>query len=335
MKTSSFKHYCQIHTLFFYPNAVILKKKNRVYFTIRLKGKNQAKIYPKRAYEWVVFLDRYHPQKIREIQEYFGFTDSLQNILNPSNILPMTNNGLKQAAKRIYGKGGKQAINTILETRNIRFQRKYPISMAFKGLLSYNYLTNHQINATVSKKEIKLCRRFLKKFTETRRMILIEQINEDPTIFLDLVAIQHLREIPSDMLRRANLRELHDFVLQHIYNFGRSNIISEPNEEIKYKDHVVRAIDSTNAQLQNTDLRLILPQDTDTLKTWGYLMHNCIYRLYRHLAVSGQSILVGVLKNGKLTYNIELKQGKIRQFYAACNQHPEREDYDRIVRLLG
>lgn len=66
----------------------------------------------------------------------------------------------------------------------------------------------------------------------------------------------------------------------------------------------------------------VIPQTNIDLADWSNKMKNCISG-YAQRAKKGEVLLLGVQKDEKLLYNIEIKSGKVIQFMAKSNSRPD------------
>lgn len=77
--------------------------------------------------------------------------------------------------------------------------------------------------------------------------------------------------------------------------------------------------------------RFVLPRTAGDLTRWSNLLSNCLGD-FRRAAMTCQSHIVGVERNGQLKYAIELTpQRRIRQFTGTANRPPPDDQHDLIV----
>lgn len=79
--------------------------------------------------------------------------------------------------------------------------------------------------------------------------------------------------------------------------------------------------------------KIVVPRHADTLANWGNEMHHCIAG-YARAMHEHRCLLLGVLEDGKLKYNLEIRQGRIVQFRGFANATPPLETMRRIEWLL-
>ena len=81
--------------------------------------------------------------------------------------------------------------------------------------------------------------------------------------------------------------------------------------------------------------RVVLPRTCGDLVRWSKLLRNCL-DTYCRAAAAGQSILIGVEREGILTYVVEVTpQRQLRQFCGIANRRPSRVDHDTVHDFLA
>jgi hypothetical protein len=82
-------------------------------------------------------------------------------------------------------------------------------------------------------------------------------------------------------------------------------------------------------------ITLTVPRTVGDLVRWGRLMSNCLGD-FGPAVVAGRSTIVGVLRNARLAYAVELTPaGVVRQFCGRANRPPAPADRRVVVRLLA
>lgn len=82
-------------------------------------------------------------------------------------------------------------------------------------------------------------------------------------------------------------------------------------------------------------ITLTVPRTVSDLVRWGRLMSNCLGD-FGPAVVAGRSTIVGVLRNARLAYAVELTPaGLVRQFCGRANRPPAPADRRVVVRLLA
>lgn len=119
-----------------------------------------------------------------------------------------------------------------------------------------------------------------------------------------------------------NLHDLHEYY-------------SREGDKLKHKDfqlaNLPKALELDGIRLDG--MTLYIPKTNHELLSWGRQMHNCIGSYGMRVGKEGR-IILGILKEGKLTYNIEIYGGRINQFYASKNRPPPEKDYDMVKNYL-
>ena len=82
------------------------------------------------------------------------------------------------------------------------------------------------------------------------------------------------------------------------------------------------------------DLKFVLPKTNHELFLWGSLLKNCLYS-YLNKINSKSIIIVGVFKNDKLQYALELTNGKIHQKSGYNNKVVDESDLEVIGEWSG
>ena len=82
------------------------------------------------------------------------------------------------------------------------------------------------------------------------------------------------------------------------------------------------------------DLKFVLPKTNHELFLWGSLLKNCLYS-YLNKINSKSIIIVGVFKNDKLQYALELTNGKIHQKSGYNNKAVDESDLEVIGEWSG
>lgn len=78
------------------------------------------------------------------------------------------------------------------------------------------------------------------------------------------------------------------------------------------------------------DFRIKVAESNHELIEWGEQMHNCI----ASYANRKDCILLGIFKENTLIYNIEIKNGKIKQFYGKRNSAPVSSDKAKLSEFI-
>lgn len=86
---------------------------------------------------------------------------------------------------------------------------------------------------------------------------------------------------------------------------------------------------------ENETFKIILPPDTDTLRTWGSKMNHCIGS-YASNAISGSDVFIGIIKDDKMIGNAQIhnKTGNLIQIFGKHNQRIEATTLQSVVGTL-
>ena len=109
------------------------------------------------------------------------------------------------------------------------------------------------------------------------------QIRDNPTV-----------EVPQHW---SSLKQLHDEVSMLV----RDLKAEQRNRTIMYPPQ----IDCVDGMVGPDNLMLVLPRQTKTLVLWGHEMQNCLAG-YDSKILPGESLVIGVLKDSKLVYALEI-----------------------------
>lgn len=88
-------------------------------------------------------------------------------------------------------------------------------------------------------------------------------------------------------------------------------------------------------QLNMGGLEIVIPQHNEELNEWSRIMNNCI-ATYAQRAKKGECLLLGIQKNNKLIYNLEITTaGKVKQFLAKANSRAYQAEQKVIEEFLS
>lgn len=104
-------------------------------------------------------------------------------------------------------------------------------------------------------------------------------------------------------------KELHDKVSENytkIKKCAENIALQNCSPALQALDGMEGGFDpSETSELPPATFKLVLPKDTETIVEWGQKLHNCIAS-YADRMVAGKTLLVGVEKDGVLSYTMEL-----------------------------
>jgi hypothetical protein len=133
-------------------------------------------------------------------------------------------------------------------------------------------------------------------------------------------------EVDFSALKKVNTwRELHDYFANEVRRLKTKNRIIPPtplSEKI-----------AENSKQEN--FMIVLPPDTDTLRTWGSTMNHCIGSYAGH-ATSGSDVFIGIIKDEKMIGNAQIhtKSGSLIQIFGKHNQYIEPTILQSVVGTL-
>jgi hypothetical protein len=256
----------------------------------------------------------------------------------PQHIPPLfspllrNSNNIKDLTKKIYGKkydyGVKQLGGLLTQKEDswlsaitaYLLRGIVPIEYT-KEILENNYTIFQDSLLFGYKPVYKLTRQFLKQFHPKTILRLLttgsaHELYDTINMWKDYHATVPLpRHI-------GTLTELHDYYSKETLKLQHKNF------ELKT---CKQALPLDNIHLDGMVIRI--PKTNHELLEWGRQMHNCIGSYGRRVGEDNR-ILLGITRDGKLIYNIEITGKRIRQFYAKHNSPPNQEDYDLIKKYL-
>lgn len=239
---------------------------------------------------------------------------------------------LPEIIKSITGKKSKKLIKlvgTALTEDYHSFKMLFGILISLRGLVTIDDC-QQIIKGWVRERDLynmnwKNLRLFLSNYNRERIVILFTT-PFFPFAIGDLIRqySEHADQIELPK-KPKSFNELHDYV-------------SKEYRKLQYADYPIESIKKfkkfDNLEI-NQQLKLIAPTSNHQLIEWGQTLSNCIAS-YAKDAKQQRSQLLGVEKNNKLTYALELSpSGEIRQFYAKGNRVPDSDDAEIIRKTLA
>jgi hypothetical protein len=269
---------------------------------------------------------------IREIYKYHNYLPTeIPKIFSP--ILRKAKS-VSDIVKAIYTKKYKKGYEYLLraiETEESRsdFWSRVTLHYTLRGLLPFEYIVditekNPHMGLNFSypqpSKEYMKYRKFFKSFTANQlHKFLLEGTLQELWDTMSMIE-QYKERIPIPKI--YNLHELHEFYSKEL-------------DKLRHKDFplmnppIAKEIDNIHLD----GMVLVIPKTSHELLSWGRQMNNCIGSYGMRVGERGR-LLIGVTREGKLVYNIEVYGGEIHQFYAPHNTQPPQKDYEMIEKLL-
>lgn len=226
----------------------------------------------------------------------------------------------------MFGMWAKQFVN--FDKMQDTFQTI--IEQGGKGTYAYKMIQNGQLFAPG---RYQIVTAFLMSFNEHRRTSIIKELltgsnwsdSRSQQNLFDAALIWHpIRAnmvIPGDL---KTLQQIHDYISRESNKLNTGNFDLMFDDEVKKLDGVVLG-----------NLQLVIPKTNHELVDWGQWMSNCIGGYGKRINSSdNKQWLMAVLKDGKLTYNIEVHNKRLNQFYGHHNSRANEEDKKIVVDYL-
>lgn len=240
--------------------------------------------------------------------------------------------------KRLYRKDLVKAASTTKSVHRLLFAREFRNIVPVDWIIDFLNAEKTVIdNHTMSKSEIKSLRslfksltpaqqkRFLKEMTSGAKKIAANwEISDTLRMFSQLERDFDVTFIPGQ-IQAKGWHELHEAVRLDLRD--RRHV----KREIKQVD---LAKDIAKVTFQN-GYQVIQPADTHELMDWGTKMGHCIGS-YAFEASSGQSVFLGILKDGKMIGNaqIKVKEKRLMQIFGKRNALLDDEVLDAFAEPL-
>lgn len=245
--------------------------------------------------------------------------------------------GVKAVIKKCFGSAGNKTVKLILKV----CKERNDLSVLKFGQLLKNIVTIDVIQcaledfkgSSVSGLNIgfpgprgeytpKYFKDFFKAQPETARNALIKDLsNSQAYIIKDTVSQYNTQRanLPNIPLNINSSWDLfHDWLSEQ--RTARYKKAEEVKLDFSYTEEELK-LDNLKAG----DLELILPKDNYELSAWGKELHHCVGG-YSRSVESKYCLILGVKKENKIKYCIELRQNKIQQFRGTCNCDPDADD---------
>lgn len=110
--------------------------------------------------------------------------------------------------------------------------------------------------------------------------------------------------------------------------------LKNPEFDLKITENFPQLKELEAAKLEG--FNFVLPKTNYDLAEWSRIMKNCIgTHGYDKSVLNGKTIVFAIVDaTGKMRYNLEIVDGKVRQFRSYHNGRPEKEDYEKIMDIL-
>jgi len=168
-------------------------------------------------------------------------------------------------------------------------------------------------------------RKLLRNFEQDSRIRLVKEVH-DTTRVVGLVrdTVKFYSEHPCEIPR--NLKPCWHDLHNYIYRQHQKRI--RPVEEFKYEDKILGI---HGACEDNLSIRL--PQNSHDLIDWGNELSHCVGS-YGSMVAQKRCTIFGVFKEEKIKYCLQVTGRKVVQFRGKHNCSPEKEDSEKVIRVL-
>lgn len=230
--------------------------------------------------------------------------------------------GFKYAVRRVFGNAGSK-LNGIIWDR-IRKDKNLSVFVlgdTLRGLVPNEYIQeiasrDSYWQLPYNKREIVLMRNLLKNYPKERIKILFS--GPFTKMYYDDAARLH-NVYPGISLpeKPKSFHDIHDYLVRESFKIEHKEQVLDLKEEWV-------ALESKSYG-PNNEFRIIFPRSNYDLLEWGKKLHHCIGGYFDRMK-SGECILLAVLKNGEMLYNLDIRRKEINQFRGVCNGLPEPSD---------
>ncbi len=233
----------------------------------------------------------------------------------------------RKAVKKCFGVAGDAMFKAVCEKVKKKSSLDcFLIGMTLRNILSPNDLLKLVANFSTDIRygyKTKELRKFCRLFNNDRLKILAAGNDLFSIYAIDAAKMYFEYKDKGVILpeKPKSFREIHDFLVKQV-NKIKTGFKELSQEKLKKLDNV-----------QVGDMTIVIPKSNHELLDWGNAMSNCIGG-YWYNVQSGDTNVFGIVKNGDLTYNVEVYRGAIRQFVGKRNQPAPPEDYGLIEKLL-
>jgi hypothetical protein len=236
---------------------------------------------------------------------------------------------VKEIVRKIFGCAGRQTVREFCEAicnrkdlnvLNLYHLRGFAPVEVLRKLLGQKRTIIECINPAV--------RTFLLTFPKERRESLVNQ----------LVELNHAEEVKDTLRMRDQLKEKNALVEipSGLKTWGDiHDFLAKAHRKIEYPNKPVKVHESTEALdgLIINDYKIQIPRDSDTLHDWGMSLSNCVGS-YAYRAGTENCILIGLIKDDRIEFCIEVAYRQINQFSGRFRAKPSKELLATIQQFL-
>lgn len=294
--------------------------------------------------------------------EFYGQGVEMWDVL-PSSVSPaLRGRTLNEVAKRAFGRENKKLVRLLGESflhyrgdadpemGNVRRMNldNFQLALIARGyvpvddlyeILSWKYPQGGRARPTMiqlSRNQLRLCRRFLKRFSRDRILRFLKEIHDSrgqrERLLLDICKMFFDPEIGDQLFglpaKPKSLHELHDEIARQWRRMERK---SENQAEALPVPRKLKKLEGERVG----DLTLLVPHTVRELSAWGHEMRNCVGSYHREIR-AGRSLVLGFERDGRLIYNLEIwtRRKQLAQFSTHCNKAPDPKDREMVVNWL-
>lgn len=303
----------------------------------RHKGRQPESLYMSRLLQYAVY------PMVKDMYMYEGIPFLWGR---PKELSPYLrkHRSIRALTKGIFGYSSTYLVDVVKRTMTSSAEHRpvvdyIKLGIALKGMIPVDYwprigqvLDQAQMYSYQDTDTVKALKEFFKQYPQERILAILtstyKDVNYQGTANTKY-AIRYLYDtlrnwyqfrdkinIPKDIV---NLSKLHDFMSIEYRK------LQSANHEIK----IPREYSELQGKMIH-NMSILLPKQTHDLIEWGQTMHNCIGG-YGESIRSGRTMCMALLKEGKMTYNLEIRNKQVIQFHAYRNHQPDPND-EKIVR---
>jgi hypothetical protein len=264
-----------------------------------------------------------------------------EQFLNPCYSRHFLHGDIKYVVKKTFGFDSSKLVRLVIE--RIQKDKSFDVLVLgtmLKGLVTVDHF-HKMLEGNVNLEKVALFRKtnfylqlkhyrgLFKRYNAARILKLVLSPDFGEHNFSDSVGMyaQLLEAVPPLPDKPRNWEEIHESLVprrQNLYAMGTAT----EHFDLPVRDYM-KAVDGAIFE----DFTFEVPKDTKTLADYSAKMNNCIWS-YGHQVKSGSCDLLGVYRNGELTYNISIVGQKLNQFSTKSNKPADSDVYNKVQDFL-
>lgn len=220
----------------------------------------------------------------------------------------------------------------------------YYFTMGFlvRGILDINRIHtliekygNNYILDSLNDEGIKIIREFLILFPEPQRLDMLLDPKAVSSLLDTATMYTRYRDRIIMPIDWKNFKDLHDQIMVQFNQIMMEEQAKKDAEQDKVVFNIPENIRSLDGKNIDKNMTITIADNGKILREWGITMRNCIGS-YFDRASEGKCYLIGVYKDGRITYNVEVtKDRKLAQFVGFANSsNVSVEDKDLVCNFL-